>query len=242
MNQDELVNAIISEVKRVLAQRGITVGASDGGKQISALPPSPVQTAGGPTAAVVPSSAIGITDMSGKQVITQKDLEPYKGQAITVGAKAVITPLAVDYAREKKITISRTAPASGQKADHAQAPADGVSVALTVSPDFKGDGSMLKTLLAAKHLGVKDATGGTYEAGVKKVAEAVASGSVNFGICLENTGMEAPIFANRNSRIRAVHCRDTMEARAARIDIGANVIVLDSTSNPEAIISGFTGL
>jgi hypothetical protein len=33
-----------------------------------------------------------------------------------------------------------------------------------------------------------------------------------------------------------------MDARAARVDIDANIIVLDSTSNPEAIISGFTGL
>jgi hypothetical protein len=248
MNQDELVEAIISEVKRVLAQRGITVAPSSKESPAPArhtregdsTPAAP--SAAGQVPAAESSAAIGITDMSGRQVITQKELEPYKGQTIVVSRKAIFTPLAVDFAREKKITITRAAETSLKKTNSITVSATGASVALTISPDFRGDGSILKTILASKSLSVKEFSGGSYEANIKKVADAVAQGSVHFGVCLENTGMIGPIHANRNTRIRAVHCRDTLDARAARVDIEANVIVLDSASNPEAIISGFTGL
>ena len=243
MNSNELVDTIVREVKRVLAQRGIQVQSDSG-----AVP----SVRSGQTAAAVPqvsrkaepvvqSAGIGSTDLSGKQVITQKDLEAYKGQTITVSKKAVMTPLAKDYARDKKITVRRSeGPAAPREGS--LSPTAAVFVALTIAPDFTGDGSVLKSILTAKRLGVKEISGGTYEANVKKVADTVVAGSAEFGVCLENTGMIAPIQANRNQRIRAVHCRETFDARAARVDIGANVIVLDSVSNPEAIISGFTGL
>ena len=244
MNSNEMVEAIVREVKRVLAQRGIQVQSGSGavpeasrsGQTATAVPSVPPKT--GPSDASV---GIGVTDLGGRQVITQKDLEAYKGQTITISKKAVITPLAMDYARDKKITLRRseTTAQLGGGSPSSQA---AVSVALTIAPDFNGDGSVLKNILASKHLGVREFTGGAYEANIRKVVDAVVSGSVQYGICLENTGMIAPIHANRNQRIRAVHCRETFDARTARVDIGANVIVLDSVSNPEAVISGFTGL
>ena len=244
MNHDELVEAIIKEVKRVLAQRGIPVNSS----AESNVRPAPVPQPSAPApVSVTPSfptaaPAVGAADLSGKQVITQKDLESFVGQTVTITKKAVITPLALDYAKEKKITINRVEAVSGNKPENVSSSRNSISVALVIAPDFKGDGAILKNILAAKHLVVKEFTGGSYESNVKKLAESVVSGSVHFGVCLENTGMEAPIHANRNSAIRAVHCRDTYDARAARIDIGANVLVLGSMSNPEAIISGFTGM
>jgi len=73
MNQDQLVEAIINEVKRVLALRGVS---------ISAAPTSPVPEKKQPTptaekrAPQVPSEArstdqsIGSRDLTGKQIIT----------------------------------------------------------------------------------------------------------------------------------------------------------------------------
>lgn len=245
MNHDELVEAIIREVKKVLTQRGIEVGSSSGkapAQTPANRPTLPVLESAAPVIGSGETAAVGSTDLTGKQVITQKDLEAYQGQTITVTQKAVITPLALDYARDKNITVSRADVSPEKKTEGTSLLPASITAALTVSPDFTGDGSILKSILESKRLTVKVFSGGTYEENVKKLAGAVASGSAQFGVCLENTGMVGPIHANRNNAVRAVHCRETFDARAARVDIGANVIVLDSASNPEAVISGFTGL
>jgi len=242
MNHDELVEAIIREVKRVLAQRGIPVDSASDKAPPPVNKPLPSVAGVAPVSGNKETAIIGNTDLSGKQVITQKDIEAFKGQTISVTKKAIITPLALDYARDKKITINRIAVSAGKTTESTSVLPESITAALTVSPDFKGDGSVLKSILESKRLTIRDFSGGSYEENIGKLADAVASGSVHFGVCLENTGMEGPIHANRNSAIRAVHCRETFDARAARVDIGANVIVLDSASNPEAVISGFTGL
>lgn len=244
MNHDELVEAIIREVKKVLTQRGIEVGSPPGKAPAQAKAQAPASRPSPPVPAIGSreTAAVGSTDLTGKQVITQKDLEAYRGQTITVTKKAVMTPLALDYARDKNITVSRVTVSPEKKTEGTSLSPASITAALTVSPDFTGDGSILRGILESKRLTVKVFSGGSYEENVKKLAGAVASGSTQFGICLENTGMAGPIHANRNNAIRAVHCRETFDARAARVDIGANVIVLDSVSNPEAVISGFTGI
>ena len=108
MNQDELVEAIIKEVKRVLTLRGISVSSSSSSSSdVSSI--SAVST----TDKVIQS--VGSSDLTGKQIITQKDLEAFKGQSITVSKKAVITPLAFDYAREKGIAITKVEQPSTNK-------------------------------------------------------------------------------------------------------------------------------
>ena len=237
MNQDQLVNKIITEVKRVLEQRGITV-TPEAQKPIAA-PVAPA--APSPAVQQEPqTSAIGGTDLTGKQVIVQKDLEPHKGKTIIVTQRAVISPLAMDYAKANGIAISRSsaqpAPAQSDRADYS-----GIA-GVCIAQDFPGDASILKSILASKRLQIKEFNNGSYEDSIKKLCNAVSSGSVHFGVCLEKTGMEGPITANRNDKIRAVHCRETLDSRSARVDFGANVVILDAASNPEAVISGFTGL
>jgi ribose 5-phosphate isomerase RpiB len=117
-----------------------------------------------------------------------------------------------------------------------------VTVALVVSSNFTGDKGVVTKLLSDMGFRVNDVSGQGYESAVKKLAAAVVSGGSHFGICIENSGMEGPIFANRNDKARAVHCRSTIEARAARIDYGANVIVIDAASDPSAVIQGFCGM
>jgi hypothetical protein len=232
MNRDELVEAIVNEVKRVLALRGVTVGAAQ--TQTSA--------AGSATPAPKPAQQpAGSTDLTGKQVITQKDFEAYKGQTVNVSKKVVITPLAYDYAKEKGITIIKV----DLQAPQPVQPGFGKQVftaVLAVAPNFPGDAGFVKKFLAAKGFQIKEAAGKTYESAVNELSGIVARGEAHFGVCIEKTGMEAPIYANRNSAIRAVHCRETFDARAARVDIGANVVVINASSNPEAVISGFIGL
>jgi len=245
MNNNELVDTIVREVKRVLAQRGIqvqsdseAVSAPARSGQVAASVAPQVSLKTEPTAGSV---SIGTADLTGKQVITLKDLEAYKGQTIAISKKAVITPLAVDYARDKKIIFKRNESSAAPREGLQSSSAVG-SVALAVALDFTGDVSALKNILASKRMGIEEFSGGTYEANVKKVSDAVSNGAVRFGICLEKTGMIAPVHANRNQRIRAVHCRNISDARAARTVMDANVIVLDSVSDPEPLISEFIGL
>ena len=78
MNRDELVEAIVNEVKRVLALRGVTVGAAQ------------TQTSVAGSAVPTPKTAqqpVGSTDLTGKQVLTQKDFEAHKGQTVNVSKK-----------------------------------------------------------------------------------------------------------------------------------------------------------
>jgi ribose 5-phosphate isomerase RpiB len=246
MEKEQLIESIIREVKRVLAERGIDVAPSYSGKsgQVSASEPViPKKVSAGVSQQTSSKavSEIGIRDMTGRHVITQKDLEEFKGTSIQVTKKAVITPLAFDYAREKGININRVEQTSQAAAQIMSVPGE-VAVALTISPDFSGDKKFVNTILSSKGFKIKEISGSNYEDALKKLASSVSSKEVHFGICIEKTGMEGPIHANRNSKIRAVHCRGTFDARAARVDYGANVIVIDSTSNPEEVITGFCGM
>ena len=245
MNQEELINAIITEVKRVLALRGVEVSPSSGDATPVAAgtaPASPAPVATAPAASVpgAVDQSIGSRDMTGKQVITQSDLEGIQANSITVTKKAIITPLAIDYARGKGITITRSADAVAATPGAAAQPV--VTAALAVAPDFPGDAMFVSKFLASKGFQVRQFTGKSYESAVASLAKAVSSGAANFGVCVERTGMEGPIYANRNKGVRAVHCRETLDARAARVDIGADIIVLGAGSNPEAVIAGFIGL
>lgn len=235
MNQQDLVEAVIREVRRVLALRGVQISPSPETATLTASAatrqaPSPEPSAGASSANA---------DLTGKQVIVLKDFQGFSGGSVRVARKAVVTPMAIDYAREKGITLVRVE-LTEKKENLASIPS--ALVGLAVKPDFQGNSAMVKSILAARGIQVREFTGQSYETAMQAVCEAVASGTVHFGICLENSGMLGPVHANRNQAIRAVHCRDLYEARAARVDIGANIIVLDAHSNPEAIISGFTGM
>ena len=239
MNQNELVEAIIKEVKRVLTMRGIPISSSPEGSNtatFSAVSSTPEVSSPG-----IIDQSIGNCDLTGKQVITQRDLEAFEGQSITVTPRAVITPLAHDYAREKGITITKVA-GTGAQNSGSVSPQPVATVALVIAPDFPSDSTIVKKFLTSRGLQVKELSGKSYEAAISNLTGAVSSGTANFGVCVEKSGMEGTIHANRNKSIRAVHCRDTMEARAARVDIGANVIVLDAVSNPEAVIGGYMGV
>ena len=139
MNRDELVEAIIKEVKRVLTLRGISVSSS-----VSSSPDVSSTSAVSTTDKVIQS--VGSSDLTGKQIITQKDLEAFKGQSITVSKKTVITPLAFDYMREKGITITRIEqPAIDKGYSGNTQPL--VNVGLVVEPDFPGDNMIVKKIL-----------------------------------------------------------------------------------------------
>lgn len=253
MTNEQLVEAIIKEVKRVLVSRGIEVGGSSGAvpaPQGARAPsnerPTPATTdapksSGRPPAVARPAVSVGTTDLTGRQVITQKDLASLSNTTITVMKRAVISPLALDFAKERKITIARVEQAAANPGMQSGKPGT-VTAAIVVSPEFPADKNVVSSYLATKGFTVRDLSGNGYEKAVTDLARAVASGSAAFGVCIEKTGLEGPIHANRNDRIRAVHCRTVLEARAARVDFGANVIVVGAGSDPQTVVAAFCGL
>ena len=58
----------------------------------------------------------------------------------------------------------------------------------------------------------------------RKVAEAVASGRVRFGVLVCGTGIGMSISANKVKGVRAAHCTTEYEARMARAHNDANVL------------------
>lgn len=245
MDKNDLIESIIKEVKRVLTERGISVEASpqsaSSPASVSPVKQSQATPSGLPQPAAVADNTVGSRDMTGKQVITQKDLETFRDTSIRVTKKAVITPLAFDYAREKGITITRVEESSAA-ANNKLPATETVAVALVISPDFPGNRVIVTSILNGKGFDIRDLSGQNYETAVKKLSDTVVSGGAHFGVCIEKTGMEGPIHANRNPAVRAVHCRTDICSRAARVDYNANVIVIDSTSDPDAVISGFCGM
>lgn len=231
MNQQELVEAVLREVKRALAERGMVPQQA------------PASGSPAPRAQAAPAAAAGRpggADLTTKLVILLKDLEGRGGGTVHVSRTAVITPMATDYAGEKGISIVRVE--QSRKSETVSRAASAPTVGLAVCSDFSAGGGMVRSILESKGFTVREFAGQAYEAAIMSMCNAVASVSVLFGVCLERTGMLGPVHANRNHLIRAVHCRDSFEARAARVDIGANVIVLDAQGGPGGVISGFTGM
>ena len=229
MTHQELIDAIVKEVRRVLAGRGIEVDS------VAAAPSAK------PAVSVMQSAdSVGSRDMTGKQIIAQKDIEGVTGKTLSVARTTVVTPLAADYARSKGITITRVDVAVCATAPEKMSAAP--LVALAFAPDFTGDKSIVTGFLENRGVATRDTGGKDYAASVSSVCDAVSSGAAFVGVLIENTGMEGPILANRVANIRAVHCRNTFEARAARIDFGANVIVVDMASDPQSVIGGYLGL
>lgn len=251
MNQEQLVAAIVAEVKRVLTLRGIAVEPGGGTAQQSALPTvKPAssyhsRSAGTPVnrntpATTQPQASGDSSDLTGLAVITRKAIEGAAGGQVRVAPRAVITPMANDYAREQGIAFVRDG-AARQAAQSGHSSAVLPVAAVAVDPAFKGGNGDIAGLFGRSGVRADVVTASSYEAAVTRCAEMVASGTAGFGVCIERTGLAGPVYANRNAHIRAVTCRNVSDVRAARRDIDANIIVLDSLSLAPQVLAEMTG-
>lgn len=66
------------------------------------------------------------------------------------------------------------------------------------------------------------------------LAQAILAGKAARGVLVCGTGIGISMAANRHKGIRAAHCRDTTDARLARLHNDANVLALGArTTGPE---------
>ena len=163
-------------------------------------------------------------------LITEADarmIEP--GATVRLSSRGVITPLAADTLRQRRVTVIA---ADGVRGDRSLAPAakvlrvaigsdhSGVALKAALVPWLRGRG------LAVEDLGTHDATPVDYPETAAKVARAVARGEADAGIVIDGAGIGSAIAANKIDGIRAAMCVNETLARYARQHNGANVLAL----------------
>ncbi len=166
---------------------------------------------------------------AGRELVTASCLDGIpNGGTFHVPDAAVVTPLAVDEAHRRRIRLTGA---------RAEAPR------VAVGCDHGGF-ALKSEVLAAVHelghrtldLGTRDANPVDYPDYALAVAEAVAGGQCELGICIDGAGIGSAIAAGKVPGVRAATCNDARLAANAREHNYANVLSLGSgfVSAPEA--------
>lgn len=168
-----------------------------------------------------------------------RDLAP--GSTLRVGADALVTELAREEAWRRRIAIVRGA-GSGSRED--------ARLRVAVGSDHGGFAlkrAVLEWLRELGHvaqdLGTKDENAVDYPDFARAVAEAVAHGSADLGICIDGAGIGSAMAANKVPGVLAAMCYDVATARNAREHNHANVLTLGgrmlSESQAQDILRAF---
>src|SRR5580765_1700561 len=163
-------------------------------------------------------------------LITETDarnIEP--GSTIRLAPRGVVTPLAADTLRARRVTVIAD---DGVRGDPGLVPAgdvrrvaiaadhSGVALKAALVPWLRSRG------LAVADLGVADATPADYPDTAAAVARAVVRAEADAGIVIDGAGLGSAIAANKIDGIRAAMCVNETLARYARQHNGANVLAL----------------
>jgi ribose 5-phosphate isomerase B len=163
-------------------------------------------------------------DMSDKTLITEQDIRSVNfGDTLKISAKALVTPLATDLARERHVHLLRD---EGSTAS-ARKPI------LAIGADHGGFEmkESLKSFLT--QLGFEYRDFGTNSTAVvdypdfaEAIAVAVSRGVCDLGIMIDGAGIGSCMAANKVPGVRAAMCYDEQSARNSREHNGANVLTL----------------
>lgn len=167
------------------------------------------------------------------------------GGRLVVARGARITALARDEAWRRGIAIVEgAAPADARREDGARR--------IAIAADHGGvrlKGELRAWLLEQRHvvvdLGTHDENAVDYPDYARAVAEAVADGRADVGICIDGAGIGSAMAANKVPGARAANCWDEPSARNAREHNFANVLTLGGRTLAAAaarrIVEAFLG-
>ena len=164
-----------------------------------------------------------MSDLADKTLITEEDVRAIvAGSTLRIGAKALVTPLAADLARERHIRFERVATSGPQRRRKIAIGADHGGFAMKET---------LKTFLAELPFDYQDfGTNSTEPADYPDIAHAVALAvarkTCDLGIMIDGAGIGSCMVANKVSGVRAAMCYDEASARNSREHNGANVLTL----------------
>ena len=166
-------------------------------------------------------------------LITEADarmIEP--GSTITLSPRGVVTPLAADTLRARRVTVIAS---DGVRSERSLVPTADIR-RVAIAADHSGVAlkaalvSWLRSRgLAVEDHGVADATPADYPDTAAKVARAVVRGEADAGIVIDGAGIGSAIAANKIAGVRAAMCLNETLARYARQHNGANVLALGAT-------------
>lgn len=166
-------------------------------------------------------------ELTGKQLITDDDLKSISiGENVRVDERAIVTPLALDTAKDRRLRIERVAVPVGSSSS-AQ------TRKVAIGSDHGGFEMKLELKKFLGGLGFEYLDLGTqstqpvdYPDFAQAVALAVARGTCDLGIMIDGAGIGSCMAANKVPGIRAAMCYDEATARNSREHNGANVLTL----------------
>ena len=162
-------------------------------------------------------------DLADKTLISEDDIRNVPvGSTVRISAKALVTPLAADVARERHIRFERVA-AAGRE----------IRRKIAIGADHGGFEmkEALKAVLG--ELGCEYQDFGTHSTDpvdypdfAHAVALAVSRKTCDLGIMIDGAGIGSCMAANKVPGVRAAMCYDESSARNSREHNGANVLTL----------------
>ena len=166
-----------------------------------------------------------MTDLTDRQLITEEDVRGVPaGVTVRIGAKALVTPLALDVARERHITFERVTVTSGPGKLRRR---------IAIGADHGGFEmkEILKKVLDELgceylDLGTNSTDPVDYPDFAHAVALAVGRKTCDLGIMIDGAGIGSCMVANKVPGVRAAMCYDESSARNSREHNGANLLTL----------------
>jgi ribose 5-phosphate isomerase B len=183
-----------------------------------------------------------------KKLITEEDVKKIikEGGSVVVKSKdCIITPLALDLIRAKKLTIvEKEIPSSVQQITHSKNP-DKKKIAIgSDHTGFKLKNILIKFLTEREYqvqdFGTFDENSCDYPDFAKKVAVSVFLEENDFGILIDATGIPSAITANKINGIRAATCYNAFSAQSSRAHNDANILVVGAKALGEETIKLIT--
>lgn len=166
-----------------------------------------------------------MVELTGKSLLTENDFKNVAtGESVRIDEKAIVTPLAVDVARERQLRLERV-----PSVKSGVTPLRKIAVGADHG-GFEMKQELRKFLAQAKYevldLGTHSTAAVDYPDYAQAVALAVARGSCDLGIMIDGAGIGSCMAANKIPGIRAAMCYDEATARNSREHNGANVLTL----------------
>ncbi len=224
MNQSQLQ----SLVRRVVARAMREPSAGERGARFSGVHVELSACGGPPRPAVEPAPKPGLASLRPERgrvvLIASEDLaEVADGEVFSVPAGARVTALARDEAHRRGIVLRESA-ASGCSGGGLRVAIGADHGGYPIKEKIKGWLNALGHI--AIDLGTHDTNAVDYPDFAGAVAEAVAGGDADFGVCVDGAGIGSAMAANKVPGARAAMCYDEVTARNAREHNYANVLSL----------------
>jgi len=176
------------------------------------------------------------------KLITEDDVVKAikRGSKVIVAEKgSIITPLALDMIRNKKLTIIEKEIHDYSSSSSVKFPFKKIAIG-SDHTGFKVKNVLIKYLTEKSYqvydLGTMDEKSCDYPDFAEAVSEKVQQGKVDCGFIIDATGIPSSITANKLEGIRAATCYNEFSAKSARSHNDANVLVLGAKTLGEETI------